>query len=124
MKCCPIEIALEHIGRKWAINIVRDMFQGKKRFNEFLKANTNISTKMLSARLKELEKDGIIEKKVINMTPLLIEYNLTKKGKALKKILYEMAIFSLFQYGKEVFEKEPKSKEKYVKHLKENLGVV
>jgi len=35
-----------------------------------------------------------------------------------------MAIFSLFQYGKEVFEKEPKSKEKYVKHLKENLGVV
>lgn len=113
-KCCPIEIAIEHIGKKWAINIIRDLFEGRKRFNEFLKANKNLSTKMLSARLKELEKDEIIEKKVVQMSPVIIEYRLTKKGLGLNRILYELGRFSIIEYGKEVFDKEPKAKEVYL----------
>lgn len=123
MKCCPIEISLSHIGKKWAINIVRDLFEGRTRFNEFLKANPKISTKMLSARLKELEADKIIQKNVISMSPLIVKYKLTEKGLALNKIIYEMAYFSLNQYGKEVFDREPKSKEKYFEMMKEIFGV-
>ncbi len=123
IKCCPIEIALSHIGKKWAINIVRDLFEGKKRFNEFLKANEKISTKMLSARLKELEQDKILTKNITNMSPITIEYKLTDRGIALNKILYEMAVFSLNEYGKEVFDREPRSKEKYHAMMKKILEV-
>ena len=56
-KCCPIETALKYIGKKWSINIIRDLFMGKRRFRDFLNSSAELSTKMLSQRLKELEKD-------------------------------------------------------------------
>jgi len=114
IKCCPIEITLRFLGKKWSLNILRDLFFGKKRFSEFLKANPQLSTKILSVRLKELEKNGIIEKRIVNKTPVLIEYGLTSKGGALNKILYEMALFSMEQVPNEVFHQVPKSTAEYV----------
>ena len=64
------------------------------RFNEFIDSIEGINPNTLSTRLKEMEKDGLIEKRVFNETPIRIEYNLTKKGKALRPILEEMAQFS------------------------------
>jgi len=106
IKCCPIETALKYIGKKWSVNIIRDLFLGRKRFKDFLEANPHLSTKMLSERLKELEKNGIIEKKIVSTTPVTIEYTLTTKGMSLNKILYEMARFSGKECAPEVFNKK------------------
>ncbi|MFX1451550.1 MAG: winged helix-turn-helix transcriptional regulator, partial [Promethearchaeota archaeon] len=95
MKQCPIEITLNYLGKKWTIQLIRDLFKGKKRFSEFLKANPQISTKMLSLRLKELQESGIIKKEVVSTTPLIIEYSLSKKGKDLNRVIFYLAEFSL-----------------------------
>ena len=112
IKHCPIETAFEHIGRKWAINILRDLFLGKKRFREFLEANPELSGKVLSERLKELEKDGLIKKKIVSKTPLKAEYELTERGKDLDKALYEIIMFSMKNYSKEVFQNPSQFNEK------------
>ncbi len=116
---CPIETAFGYVGKKWAVNIIRDMFLGKKRFSEFLKENPNLSTKMLSARLKELEKGGFIEKKIVSTEPVRIEYKLTKKGEALRGLMYESAVFAVRHCREEVFLNKEVTVEKAVKELGE-----
>lgn len=121
-KCCPIENALHYIGKKWSINILRDLFRGKTRFSEFLESNKDLSTKMLSARLKDLEKVKLIEKKVVSTSPVTVEYHLTKKGKGLNRILFEIALFSLTHCSDEVLAKKG-GREKVVKDLKKMLAI-
>lgn len=95
---------------------------GKTRFHQFLEANANLSTKMLSTRLKELESNGVIEKKVIGKHPVLIEYHLTNKGKGLGKILYELCMFSINEFSGDVCE-QGVSKEAMIAKVKEQFGV-
>ena len=95
MKCCPIHNALTHLGKKWALEIIRDLFKESKRFNQLLVSNQGISTKMLSARLKDLQDEGFVQKTIVSTNPVQIEYALTEKGRGLNKILYELAAFSL-----------------------------
>ena len=118
MKNCPIEVALNYLGKKWTMQIVRDLFNGKKRFKEFLNSNPQISTKMLSLRLKELQKASLIKKSVISTTPVMIEYSLTKKGKELNRVLFQLAEFSLKNYNNEIYYKKPKSIEADILNLK------
>jgi len=92
---CPIETGLKYLGKKWSFEIIRDLFFGKKRFNEFLASKPKLSSKVLSTRLKELKENRIIEKTVSNTFPVNIKYELTNKGKALNKIIYELAVFEL-----------------------------
>ena len=108
IKHCPIEAAFERIGKKWAINILRDLFLGKKRFREFLEVNPELSGKVLSQRLKELEDDELIKKKIVSKTPLKAEYGLTDKGKNLDKVLYEIIMYSMKNYSNEVFKNPSK----------------
>ncbi len=123
MKNCPIEIALKYLGKKWTMQIIRDFFKGKKRFSEFLKSNPQISTKMLSFRLKELLESGLIEKMVISTTPVKVEYFLTQKGKALNKVLFQLAEFSLNNYPNEVYFKKPKSVNSDISNLKNFFSI-
>ncbi|MFW9826910.1 MAG: winged helix-turn-helix transcriptional regulator [Candidatus Thorarchaeota archaeon] len=109
MKKCPIEVTINYLGKKWTIQLIRDLFKGKKRFSEFLKANPQISTKMLSLRLKELQESGIVKKEVVSTTPLIIEYSLSKKGKDLNKVIFYLAEFSLRNYSDEVYNKKSNS---------------
>ncbi|HET9356659.1 MAG TPA: helix-turn-helix domain-containing protein [Nitrososphaeraceae archaeon] len=68
--------------------IIREMMQDKTRFNQFLDSIEGINPKILSARLKEMEKSGQIRRKVYSTeTPVRIGYFLTEKGSALKSIL-------------------------------------
>ena len=60
---CPVSKALMLVGKKWSIEIIRDMFFGKKRFKEFKEGNPNLSNKVLSDCLKNLENNGLVEKK-------------------------------------------------------------
>ena len=87
---CPIENTLNIIGKKWAILIIRDLLNGKKRFGELARSLSEISPRTLSARLAELEKYKIIERKVFPEVPLHVEYSLTKKGHELRSILEQM----------------------------------
>lgn len=91
---CPIEETLNLLNKKWSILIIRDLFFGKKHFNEFKEGKTNLTNKVLSNCLKDLEMKGLIEKKTYQ-SPLQTEYFLTDYGRSLNKIIYEMAIFTL-----------------------------
>ena len=91
---CPIQNAVNLFNKKWSILLIRDMFFGKKQFSEF-KEGKDISNKVLSSCLKDLEEKNIIEKKVLNTTPITTEYHLTDVGMHLNKVLYELASFIL-----------------------------
>ena len=104
LKCCPIDNTFKIIGKKFTVHIIRNMaMQGQTRFNQMLDSIEDSNPKTLSARLKEMEKAGLITRKVYDEAPIRIEYNLTKKGKDLQGILDQMAAFSMKHYPKEIF---------------------
>ena len=120
-KSCPIDKTLEYIGKKWNLLIIRDLFLGKKKFNEFLESNPQLSNKVLSQKLKELETHNLIEKRIISKTPLLAEYYLTARGKALNKVLFEIAMFGVENISQELTLRTC-SKES-IKYLKKSLNM-
>ena len=79
------------------------MMKNKTRFNQFLDSIEGINPKILSARLKEMEKTGLIKRKVYSEIPVRVEYFLTEKGRALKSILDQMASFSIQYCSRDVF---------------------
>ena len=90
---CPVELAMQLINRKWIIQLIRDMFFGKTRFNEFKEDKPNLSNKVLSNCLKEMEENGLIKRNVISENN--VEYKLSQKGQSLNRIVYELAMFTL-----------------------------
>ncbi|WP_406532569.1 winged helix-turn-helix transcriptional regulator [Methanobrevibacter sp.] len=92
---CPVDKTLNLINKKWSIQIIRDMFFGKKRFKEFKEDKPKLSNKVLSSCLKELEENGLIRKEILNTTPVTTEYYLTEYGKSMNRIVYELAMFTL-----------------------------
>lgn len=118
---CPVENTLRYIGKKWTINIIRDLFFGNKRFKDFLKANPDLSTRMLSMRLKEMESNGIIQRKIVNENPVIVEYQLTDKGRSLNKIMYELAVYSVEHCPDEIFKNEDYNKEEVYRIIKETF---
>ncbi|CAN5144545.1 helix-turn-helix domain-containing protein [soil metagenome] len=88
---CGVSSTLKIIGSKWTMLILHNLFTGKKRFGELQRLLDGISPKTLSQRLQELEKEGIIHKKVFAEVPLHVEYTLTKKGESLGDIFDKMA---------------------------------
>lgn len=95
---CPVDKAINLLNKKWSVQIIRDMFFGKKHFKQFQEDKPNLSNKVLSNCLKNLEKNGLIKKKVLNTTPVTTEYLLTDYGKSLNKVIYELAMFTLNKY--------------------------
>ncbi len=83
------------------------MLLKQNRFNQFMDSIEKINPKTLSVRLKEMEKDGLIERKVYHETPVRVEYVLTQKAMALTPILEQMAIFSMRYCTKDVFRGPP-----------------
>jgi DNA-binding HxlR family transcriptional regulator len=105
MKCCPINNTFNIIGKKFTVLILRNMINGKQsRFNQLLNSIEDSNPKTLSARLREMEKAGLIKRKVFsNEKPVRIEYYLTEKGSALQPILDIMAAYSMKYCSKDVF---------------------
>jgi DNA-binding HxlR family transcriptional regulator len=94
MKRCPVDNTSKLIGKKFTVLLVRNMMSNQTRFNQFLDSIQGINPKTLSTRLKEMEKNGLIQRKIYHETPIRIEYHLTERGKALKSVLDQMAGFS------------------------------
>ncbi len=102
-KQCPINFALKIMGNKFTLLILRNMIYFKQnRFNQFLNSIEEINTKALTNRLKEMEQQGLIERKIFNEHPVKIEYYPTTKALALKPLLDMMASYSLTYFSKEV----------------------
>ena len=84
--CPDFHRAVELIGQRWSGAIVREMLSGASRFSELRNAIPEISDRMLCARLRGLEAEGIVKRRVYDETPVRVEYQLTDKGRALEKV--------------------------------------
>ena len=87
---CPIEVALEVIGGMWKVIVVRELRTGTKRYSELHRGLRNATHKMLAQQLRQLERDGVIDRKVYPQVPPKVEYSLTAYGKTLKPVLKAM----------------------------------
>lgn len=84
--CPKFEKAISLLSQRWTALVIYQLLTGPQRFNEIQSA-IGISGKVLSDRLKDLEHQGIINRKVIPETPVIIEYSLTEKGHSMEPIL-------------------------------------
>jgi DNA-binding HxlR family transcriptional regulator len=87
---CPIHRAADVIGGKWTLLILRDLFDGTKRFGELRASLVGISPKTLSERLRFLEQAGIVARTIYPEVPPRVEYALTPHGETLKPIIEAM----------------------------------
>ncbi len=90
---CPVRRTAEIIDGKWTTQIVRDLLPGKKRYSELQQSLSGISPKILAARLKFLEQQGIVTKTIYPVIPPHTEYQLTPLGRKLKGVIAAMADF-------------------------------
>ncbi len=90
---CPVKKTADVIEGKWTTLIIRELLAGKKRYSEIQRALKGISPKILTTRLRHLEKQGIVSRTVYATVPPTTEYELTLIGKTLKDVLNAMAIF-------------------------------
>src|SRR3954452_8569208 len=88
--CEKFHRAVELIGGRWTGAVIQLLFHGRMRFAELRAAIPDISDRMLSERLRELESEGILARIVVPETPVRVEYELTEKGRALEHALAEI----------------------------------
>jgi len=87
---CPVELTLLLISNKWKVLIIRDLLDGTKRFSELKKSINNISQKVLTSNLREMEENNLLTRKVYPEIPPRVEYTLTDIGYSLKTLLDDM----------------------------------
>src|SRR3972149_1917866 len=87
---CPIAGALDLLGDRWTLLVVRDLFSGLKRYGELANAMEKIPTNLLADRLKRLEAAGIITSSPYQDNPPRYEYTLTPAGEALRPVMQEI----------------------------------
>ena len=90
LPACPVELTLLLISNKWKVLIIRDLLDGTKRFSELKKSITNISQKVLTSNLREMEENDLLTRKVYPEVPPRVEYTLTDIGYSLKTLLDDM----------------------------------
>jgi DNA-binding HxlR family transcriptional regulator len=84
---CPIQFVVDLLGNKWSILVLRELFGGDRRTYELLAALPGISTKTLTQRLRELEANGLVERRIFAEIPPHVEYSLTPKGHQIKPVM-------------------------------------
>jgi len=90
---CPAARALETIGERWSLLIVRDLLAGPRRFSDLRRSLTAITPKWLSARLRTLEADGIVTRDVTGERE--VRYRLTPKGEALEPVFDAVLVWGM-----------------------------
>jgi DNA-binding HxlR family transcriptional regulator len=92
---CPrFHHAVELIGRRWTGVIVRVLLQGPRRFSEIASAVPGLSERLLSQRLRELEAEGLVVRRVIPGPPVGVEYELTRAGHELEAVVTAVAAWA------------------------------
>ena len=88
---CALDVTMDHIGGKWKTIVLWYLRKDRKRFSELRKLIPGITEKMLSMQLRQLEKDGLVSRKVHAEVPPRVEYALTAHGRTLLPLLEEIA---------------------------------
>lgn len=88
---CPMELTMDVLGGKWKLLILWQLQQGTKRYGELRTALQDITHKMLTQQLRELESDGIVHREVFHVVPPKVEYSLTDRGNRLTTVMESMA---------------------------------
>ena len=88
---CPVDLTLSVLGGRWKGLVFWNLRQGPKRFGEMKKILVGINDKMLTQVLRELEKSGVVNRKVYEIIPPKVEYSLTHEGKNLLPVMQQMA---------------------------------
>ena len=96
LPACPAETTLTLISDKWKVLILRDLMLDSKRFGELKRSVGNVSQKVLTAQLREMEQNGLLIRTVYPEVPPRVEYALTELGRSLKPILD-----ALYSWGEE-----------------------
>ena len=91
--CVKFESASKILSKRWVGLIIHQLLEGPKRFNE-LESELNITGKVLSEKLKQLEMLNLIKRDVYPTTPVKVEYSLTKKGKGLDPVIKAIETWS------------------------------
>jgi DNA-binding HxlR family transcriptional regulator len=87
---CPVEATLDLIGGKWKGVVLFHLMQGTKRFNELRRLVPDITQRMLTLQLRQLEKDALLKRKIYNQIPPKVEYTLSSLGETLIPILQQL----------------------------------
>lgn len=90
---CPVETTLTLISDKWKVLILRDLMNGTMRFGELRKSIGQVSQKVLTAQLRQMEGSGLLTRTVYPEVPPRVEYTLTDLGRSLKPILDAMWVW-------------------------------
>ena len=93
LPACPVETTLTLISDKWKVLILRDLMNGTMRFGELRKSIGQVSQKVLTAQLRQMEGSGLLSRTVYPEVPPRVEYTLTDLGRSLKPILDAMWVW-------------------------------
>ena len=88
---CPVATTVQLIGNKWKLLIIRNLLAGPQRFTEMKNSIPGLSQQVLTANLRALESDGLVEREVFAEIPPRVVYSLSGLGKTLKPILDAMS---------------------------------
>lgn len=84
---CPVAATMCLLNGKWTLHILRELMDGRKRFNELSRAIGAVSSRTLCCRLRALEEEGILVREIKHTIPPWVEYDLTEKGRALNHVI-------------------------------------
>lgn len=128
---CPISTALEFVGDRWTLLVIRDlMFAGKRRFREFLQSEEAISSNVLADRLNSLVENGILTRRDDPTHAQKAIYSLTEKGLDLLPALIAMSAWTQKYYPRtrraeavDLVGRGPKSLKQLEAHLRQEHGI-
>ena len=92
---CPVACALDVVGDRWPLLVIRDLIGGKRRYGDFLASAEKIPTNILADRLKRLEREGVIARVPYSTRPPRVEYHLTPEGRGLGYAVDALATWGL-----------------------------
>jgi DNA-binding HxlR family transcriptional regulator len=97
--CQTISGLLQRIGDKWSVLVVQTLGQGPRRFNELRREIPSVSQRMLTLTLRNLERDGLVNRTVTPSIPPRVDYELTELGKSLQKPICGLVQWSMDNVG-------------------------
>src|ERR1044072_8119639 len=97
--CRTISTLLSRIGDKWTVLVVQTLGEGPKRFNELRREIPSVSQRMLTLTLRNLERDGLVNRTVTPTIPPRVDYELTELGNSLQKPICGLATWALDNVG-------------------------
>ncbi len=90
---CPVKLSADILTGKWTMLIIRELLAGTRRYSELQYALLGVSPKILASRLRMLEAEGLLTRKVFPTVPPKTEYTLTSLGRQAEKVIRAMAEF-------------------------------